>query len=217
MSTEEAPAYREAWVPERRPVRVGGRLLIGPPGTRADAEASDCVIELEFAGSRAATGVVFGTGEHATTRLALVLLEEHLRAGDRVLDIGTGSGVLAIAAARFGAAEVVAIDNDPPAARAAASNVRRNGVEPIVRVIAGGLDEVEQTRFNLAVANILTPVIRDLAGGMHCRLRSDGLLLVSGVIAAEVEDARQMFRDAGFEIHDERGEGDWRAFVLAPR
>jgi ribosomal protein L11 methyltransferase len=172
------------------------------------------VIELAFTGSRAATGVVFGTGEHATTRLALLLLAAHLREGDRVLDVGTGSGVLALAAARLGAREVEAIDNDPPAARTAAANVRLNALEAVIRVREGSLEAVDAPAFDLAVANILTPVIRTLAPGIRPLLRPNGRLIVTGTLVMEAEEVRAMLIGAGFEIEEERSLEDWQAFTL---
>jgi ribosomal protein L11 methyltransferase len=214
MSTHPAPLYREACPTDHQPVRIGASLLIGPRGTRRVATASDRVIELDLYPNTPATGVVFGTGEHATTRMALALLEQHVRPGDRALDVGTGSGILGLAAARLGAREVLAIDIDPLAVMNAADNIRLNRLEDTVQVREGGLEVAEGSSYDLALANILSPVIRQLAPDLWRLLRPEGLLIATGIVAVEAVDLRALLADAGFRPVEERQEGDWYAFVL---
>ncbi|MDH7485726.1 MAG: 50S ribosomal protein L11 methyltransferase [Anaerolineae bacterium] len=124
--------WAEAWKAHYRPLRVGQRLLITPSWLTPEAAADEVVIALD-------PGMAFGSGLHPSTRFCLMLLEQHLRPGDTVLDLGTGSGILAIAAAKLGAASVLARDIDRLAVQIAQENVERNGVGAIVRVEAGSL------------------------------------------------------------------------------
>jgi ribosomal protein L11 methyltransferase len=215
MDSEQAPLYREAWLKEHQPLRIGASLLIGPRGTRRAANPGERVIELDLYPNTPAAGVVFGTGEHATTRLALMLLEEYLRAEDRVLDVGTGSGILALAAARFGAREVLAIDIDPLAVSSAETNVRLNSLTDTIHVRLGSVGAVDESGYDLILANILSPEIRQLAPDLHRLLRPQGRLIASGIIAVEADDVRSMLAAAGFHPEAERAEGDWKAFALA--
>jgi ribosomal protein L11 methyltransferase len=210
----QSPLYREAFLKDHQLVRIGASLVIGPRGTRRAAAAGDRVIELDLFPNTPAAGVVFGTGEHATTRLALALLEERLESGTRVLDVGTGSGILALVAARLGASEVMAIDIDPLAVMTAETNIRLNGLEKVVRVREGSIDVVDDSSYDLALANILSPVIRQLAPDLWRLLRPGGLLIATGIVGVEADDIRVMLAAAGFQLQEERGEGDWRAFVL---
>jgi ribosomal protein L11 methyltransferase len=213
MNTHPSPLYREACPRDYQPIRIGASLLIGPRGTRRAATAGDRVIELELYPNTPATGVVFGTGGHATTRLALALLEQCVRPGDRALDVGTGSGILGLAAARLGAREVLAIDIDPLAVMTAETNVRLNHLEDTVQVREGSLEVVEGSSYDLVLANILSPVIRQLAPGLWRLLRPEGLLIVTGIVAVEAVDLRALLADVGFRSVEERQEGDWCAFV----
>ena len=119
--------WAERWKRHARPVRIGRRLLVRPTWVRAAAPAGAATVTLD-------PGMAFGTGAHPTTRLCLEALVRHLAGGERVLDVGTGSGILAIAAAKLGGREILALDSDPLACRIARDNAHRNGVAGRVRV-----------------------------------------------------------------------------------
>jgi ribosomal protein L11 methyltransferase len=160
------PGWQDGWKRFHRPVRVG-QLWLGPPWEEPDGDAVPVVID---------PGLAFGTGAHATTRLCLELLLE--REIGSVLDLGSGSGVLAVAAARFGFAPVVALDVDPAAVKAARENARRNSVEIDVRRADVFADELPEAR--LALANITLDAARELAPRL-----SSSELIASGYLAAE--------------------------------
>ena len=128
--------YHETW-DDAAPVRVGRTIVIKPAGKAHETSHADRIAELP-AGSGSGRGV-FGTGRHPATRLALVLLEEYVRPGDRVLDLGTGSGILAVAAARLGAGEVLALDTEAAAVAVARESVSLNGLAGVVQVVWGGV------------------------------------------------------------------------------
>jgi ribosomal protein L11 methyltransferase len=199
--------WAEAWKRFYHPLRVGRSLVIQPSWEAFSPCPGDRVIELD-------PGMAFGTGAHPTTQLCLALLEERVTPGDRVLDLGTGSGILAIAAAKLGAAHVLALDVDPIAVAAAAENAARNGVSGIVAVREGSVAAAGDAPFDLVVANILADVIRDLAPDLARLTRPDGLLLASGIIADRAPEVAAALTAAGFRREEERADQEWRALVV---
>ena len=182
---------------------VLGRLTIAPPWLAhgLDRETT-IVIEPEMA---------FGTGEHPTTRGVVRLMQSVIRRGDRVADLGAGSAVLAIAAARLGAASVAAIESDPDAIRNAEENVARNGVAGQVRVIEGDalvlLPLVAPVR--VVLANIISSVIVQLLPAIADALEPGGELIVSGILADERDDMRDVLGVAGWRVLEEDEEDVW--------
>ena len=188
---------------------VGKRLVIVPSWRKYQPKAGEVVLDLD-------PGMAFGTGVHPTTRLCLHLLEQHLRPGARVLDLGTGSGILAIAAAKLGAASVRAIDVDATAARVAAENVDRNAVGALVSVAQGELADVDAAeRFDVILANINLRVIRAVLADLAGLLAPGGVAILSGVLREHEPTLRAVIADAGLAIRQRRREGDWLAIAVA--
>lgn len=184
-----------------------GRLVIAPPWDVPDATAS------ERAGTRVIViepSMGFGTAHHATTRLCLRALQQCELGGRRVLDVGTGSGVLAIAAAVLGADRVVAIDYDPDALDAARENVRRNGVRVELRQENLQRDALEPA--DVVVAN-LTGALLQRSAGRLADLARGGTLIVTGLLDEEASDVRAAFAPYGASAEEERESG-WTAFVF---
>src|SRR3989304_833893 len=146
--------WENAWKEHYHVLRVGSRFVIKPAWREHAAQPGEVVIELD-------PGMAFGTGLHPTTQMCLQAIETHVPPGARVIDLGTGSGILAIAAGKIGAASVLAVDVDPVAVEAARENARRNGVEDRVQVEAGSLAEVKARKqvCDFALVNILAKVI----------------------------------------------------------
>jgi ribosomal protein L11 methyltransferase len=164
-------------------------------------------------------GMAFGTGTHPTTSLCLGAISTVLgaRPGARVLDVGTGSGLLAIAAARLGAARVVATDNDPVALQVAAENAARNGVE---LELSGEPPDRVAGAFELVVANILANTLVELAPGIAARLAPGGTLLLSGILAGQEDAVRDAYLAEGLVRLDpdgDRAEGEWRLVAVGRR
>ncbi|MCH7836760.1 MAG: 50S ribosomal protein L11 methyltransferase [Chloroflexi bacterium] len=199
--------WRDSWKRYFRPQRIGRRLLIKPSWATYKVKAADTVIEID-------PGMAFGTGQHPTTAMCLRALEDRLRAGDAVLDLGTGSGILAIAAARLGAGRVLALDVDPQAVKAARENAARNGVRDTVEVREGALPEgARGERFDLIVANISGVTIERLAAPFADALRGNGTLIVSGFLEDAVEGLSRLFAEAGLRVERVEAEGVWRALI----
>ena len=194
--------WAEAWKRHYRPLRVGPRLVIVPAWQQYDPLPEDVVIRLE-------PGMAFGTGLHPSTRLALRLLETSPLHNARVLDVGTGSGILAIAAARLGARQVVATDIDPHAVEAARENARRNRVASIIQVIAGSLPEGEPP-FDVVVVNILHHVILILLDmGLWQHVREGGELILSGIVLPHETEVLLAVASRGGEVIERAQEDDW--------
>jgi ribosomal protein L11 methyltransferase len=222
--------WAEAWKAHYRPLRVGQRLLITPSWLTPEAAPDDLVIELD-------PGMAFGSGLHPSTRLCLTLLEKRLRSGDGVLDLGTGSGILAIAAAKLGAGSVLARDVDEVAVQVAQENVAGNTVSHRVRVEVGSLPGSPEIRaqgsgfgvsesgdaggeaqtWDLILVNILADVIVDLLGqGLSSLLAPDGRLILSGIIQTRARDVEAALQAHELTVMERLQEGDWLA-LLAER
>jgi ribosomal protein L11 methyltransferase len=209
---------QQDWIAEWKrglgPRRVTERLTVKPSWCAWDASPGEVVIDID-------PQMAFGTGEHATTRGCLRLLDGALRPGSRVLDVGSGSAVLAIAAARLGADEVIALEYDPDANLNARENLELNGVEGRVRIVEAIAEPdllAELGIVDLIVANILSSVIRPLLPAFHDALggRADGRLIVSGILRAEHEDVVRDAVAAGFRVAAVDVEEDWWSALLQP-
>jgi ribosomal protein L11 methyltransferase len=197
--------WAEAWKAFFPVLHVSRRLVICPAWRSYRARRGEAVIRLD-------PGMAFGTGQHPTTLMCLRALEETLQPGAAVLDLGTGSGVLALAAARFGAADVLALDTDPLAVRAARENVGLNGLEALVRVEEGTL-QAGTGPFDVVVANISAATIVELALAMTASLKAGGVFIAGGFSEARSEEVAAALRAAGLVVERTLSDGDWRTHV----
>jgi ribosomal protein L11 methyltransferase len=198
--------WAEAWKAHYAVLHVGRRTVIVPLWQAYDPQPGEVVLLLD-------PGMAFGTGTHPTTRLCLEALEEAPVCGARVFDLGTGSGVLSIAAARQGASTVHAVDVDDIAVRSAQENVAANGVAEVVHVERGSLDAAVGS-YDLVLVNILARVIVDLLDqGLAAVLKPGGTVVASGIIDDQEADVRAAFEQSGIEIVERRTERDWVALI----
>src|SRR5437868_7305868 len=186
--------WANAWKDYFHVTHIGQRLVIRPSWRTYVPRDDEVVLELD-------PGMAFGTGLHPTTRLCLEQVERRTKAGMRVLDVGTGSGILAIAAAKLGAAHVYAIDNSSVAVESATANAAMNDLRDRIQVVLGILDETEAARmagqYDLVVANIIAHIIGSIAPQLAQVLAPHGLLIVSGIIEARRHDAEDPLIAAG--------------------
>lgn len=195
--------WGENWKRFFKPQQISRKFLVGPPWATLRPGKGQIPIWIH-------PGMAFGTGTHATTKLCMQALEEALRGRKgTVLDVGTGSGILAIAAAKGGARRVVAIDVDPVAIEAARENVKTNGVLERVRIRTGGIGNVSEA-FDLVVANIDKKSLRRMRKPLVRRVKRGGLLILSGILCQDEEDVRQFYLDLGILRHlQTTREGEW--------
>jgi ribosomal protein L11 methyltransferase len=200
------------WKEGLAPRRVGSRFVVKPTWTEWAAVEGEVVLDID-------PQMAFGTGEHATTRGCLRLLEGVLRPGARVLDVGSGSAILAIGAALLGAREVVAVEYDPDANLNARENIERNRVTERVRIVEAVADPVllaDLGAFDVIVANILSSVIRPLLPAFHDALGAapSGSLIVSGILGEEAAAVVADAGAAGFRVAAVDEEEEWWSALL---
>lgn len=196
--------WETAWKAYFKPARIGGHFLIKPTWESVDILAGDMVLELD-------PGMAFGTGTHPTTTLCLRTMERVVKPGQRVFDLGTGSGILAIAAAKLGA-EVDAVDLDSVAIKVAQENVDLNRVGDRVRVVRGNLGAVLTGQADVIISNIIADVILSLLPDLERLLHLEGELLASGIIANRADEVEKGLKEAGFEIVERLEDSEWILF-----
>jgi len=198
-------AHLDGWRTWASPRRAGRRIVVQPAWHDPDeTPGRDLVVRVD-------PGRSFGSGSHASTRLVLALLEDRLRGGERVLDVGCGSGVLSVVACRLGAASATALDIDPAAVAATRANAAANGVagqvEASTRAVAA-----QSGAFDVVVANIGLRVLCELAPALRARLAPDGVLVLAGLLDVQVDEVVAAYRDcAPLARLSEEG---WAAVVL---
>lgn len=201
--------WAEAWKSHYHPVRIGKRTLIRPLWIDMQPQPGDIEIALD-------PGMAFGTGTHPTTQLCLEALEDLVTPGVRVLDLGCGSGILAIAAAKLGAASVFGLDIDPVAVKVADENIQQNGTKDKITVQQGSLENVVSSarRFDLIVVNILARIIIEMCGqGLGQVVRPGGLAIFSGIIEEQAADVENALRQTGLEPYNRYHQNDWVAII----
>ena len=205
--------WAEAWKAHYHVLHVGRRLVIKPIWCEYVARPDERLIEIE-------PGMAFGSGLHATTRLCLELLEEYVQAGARVLDVGTGSGILAIAAAKLGAGWVLALDTDPMAVHVARQNVAINHLGKRVSVREGtltwpasGLGSENELVWDVIVANILAETIAEMAPALSALLAPGATLITSGIIGERADQVVDALCQHGLTVTGRRADGEWIALV----
>ncbi len=201
--------WAKAWKKQLKVLRVGQHIIIQPSWLDYSPASKDVVIQLD-------PGMAFGTGLHPTTQMCLAALEKLVRSGAGVLDLGTGSGILAIAAAKLGARHVLAVDNDPQAVKVARDNVAANGVQEVVSVERGSLSKVSAS-YDLVVVNILAKVIIEMAQeGLATRVRPGGVLIAAGIIADQAPKVVAALEQGTLTLTGQHQEGDWISLLASP-
>ncbi len=199
--------WAETWKEFFHTEKIGARTVIKPTWEEYEAKAGEIVVELD-------PGAAFGTGQHATTSLCIRALEDLVRPGMTVFDVGTGSGVLAIVAAKLGAKRVEAVDFDPVAVRVARENVRQNGAEDVVRTERSDLLKSVAGKADLIIANIIADIIVRLFGEVKGSLAAGGTMLLSGIIEDRLPDVVEAAAQHGFAVEKIEQEKGWAAVIV---
>jgi ribosomal protein L11 methyltransferase len=204
FNTIENKNWNEEWEKTIKPIRVTERIVIKPTWHEYFPAPGQLVITID-------PKMSFGTGYHETTRLVLKLMEKQMKQGMRVLDIGTGTGVLAIAAVLLGATSATGVDVDGWSYENALENIRLNHVQDQVRIIHGDLSSVPAGKSDMLVANIQLNVIIPLLPEMKERLSADGVMILSGLLLPDKEQIVSALAGSGLKVCEEKKENEWMA------
>lgn len=199
--------WSEVWKKFYKPFRAGKHLVVKPTWELYDAQEGDKVIEID-------PGMAFGSGTHETTGMCMELLEEVITGHERVIDVGTGSGILAIGAALLGAKTITAIDIDPIAVKVAQENIEHNGLQDRIVAREGNLlDKLDDITCDICVANIIADVICMFAAPLNDHIVPGGLFICSGIIKEREQDVVDALNAADYQILKICRKGEWVAIL----
>lgn len=198
--------WANSWKAYFKPVKIGERVVVCPSWECYVASDKDIVLNLD-------PGMAFGTGTHATTAMCVRFLEQFVKKDDKVLDVGTGTGILAMTAARLGASQVKAFDYDPAAVKVAAENIKKNNLDDKIQVQVNDLLTGINERADLIVANIIADIIIKLFPQAKTNLKEGGIFITSGIISERRDDVVQTGLNLGFELVEEAFQEDWVVLV----
>ena len=200
--------WANSWKAYYQPIRIGKRLVIVPAWETYDAKPDDLIVKMD-------PGMAFGTGTHETTRLIIGMLEDYVKPGCRMLDVGTGSGILAICASKLGAGECFAYDIDPMAVRVANENIRESGLSNIKCEQSDLLKQVDKTKpYDLICANLVADIIIRMIPDLAPLMDEKTVLLASGIINSRADDVKECFAKYGYRVIDQPTENDWCALAV---
>ena len=195
--------WANSWKAYYKPIKIGERLVIVPAWEKYTPAEGELIVRMD-------PGMAFGTGTHETTRLVIKLLENYTKEGCRMLDVGTGSGILAICASKLGAGECRAYDIDPMAVRVANENIKDSGLTNITCEVSDLLRQVDKSRpYDLICANIVADIIIRMTPDVGELMHKDTVLLASGIIMERSDDVVECFEKHGFRIVERLEENGW--------
>lgn len=193
------------WKKYYKPTKISESIVVKPIWEEYDAKENELVLELD-------PGMAFGTGTHETTRMCIQSLEKYVEKDSTVFDVGCGSGILAIAAAKLGAKKAVGVDLDPVAVESAKENVEYNKLDNI-EILYGNLVDVIEGKADIVVANIIAEVICILTEDVKRVLKTDGYFITSGIIHDRVDMVTSKLEETGFEVIEINKDGEWNCIV----
>lgn len=204
--------WANAWKAYYKPIRIGKHMVIVPAWERFEPKEDDIVVRMD-------PGMAFGTGTHETTRLVIELLEKYVKKGDRMLDVGTGSGILAICASKLGARECKAYDIDPVAVRVARENVKDSGLSNITCDVSDLLRGVDRTggTYDIITANIVADIIIRMSPDIGELMHDGTILVTSGIITERRDEVVDALTKNGLEIVEVREDNGWCAVVVTKK
>lgn len=199
--------WNELWEKSREVIRVSDRILIKPSFKEYNADKNEIVLTID-------PKMSFGTGEHQTTKLVLKLLEKYIKPGMKILDVGSGTGILSIAAVKLGALKAVAVDNDETCFDNCRENVIINKVENKTEVLTGDIDSVKESNFDLIAANIQKNVLIDIAEKIKKKTRKDGYVILSGLLIEDEQTILDVYAKQRFNQIEKITQDEWIAMVF---
>ncbi len=200
--------WAESWKKYYHPIKVG-KIVVVPAWEDYTPAEGEITVTMD-------PGMAFGTGTHETTRLVISMLQKYVKKGDRMLDVGTGSGILSICGSRLGAASCAAYDIDPTAVRVARENIEASGVRNITCDVSDLLKNVDLSggKYNIVAANIVADIIIRMMPDIDRYMAEDAVLIASGIICPRRAEVEASFAENGFAVFDELVENDWCALAV---
>lgn len=205
-STTDDVSWRDKWKDYFVPFRVTESIVVKPTWRKYEPLPGDLVIELD-------PGMAFGTGSHETTSLAMKMMEKYIKKGDRVLDVGTGSGILCIAAKLLGASDILGTDIDTEAVRTARDNIKLNCADDSARVIECDLVEGIDCTADVVVANLLADLVMTLSDYVKKYMSDDAVFISSGILTKKRRVVEDHMESVGLEVIDSMTDGEWTSLV----
>ena len=199
--------WADSWKQYYKPIEIGNRLVVVPMWEKYDARPEQVIVKMD-------PGMAFGTGTHETTRLCATLLEKYVTENSTMLDVGCGSGILAICASKLGAKECYAYDIDPVAVKVANENVKDNDCTNIECGVSDLLKGVKEGKYDVITANIVADIIIRLLPDIGAFMHKDTVLVISGIIDERCADVYKSINENGFAITEEIHENGWCAISL---
>lgn len=199
--------WNELWEKGREVIRVSDRFVIKPTFKEYKAQPGEIVLTID-------PKMSFGTGEHQSTKLIIKLLEKYVRPGICLLDVGSGTGILSIAAIKLGAAKAVAVDNDERCYENCIENCELNSVNGKVKIVKGEISDIKEENFDLIIANIQKDVLLDIANQIIEKLKPNGIAILSGLLIKDKKDIEERYTKTGFETVEIETMDEWIALVL---
>jgi len=199
--------WKDTWKEYFKPFNITEKIVIKPSWEEYVPQKDELVIEMD-------PGMAFGTGTHETTKMCAVLGEKYIRENDKVLDLGCGTAILGILAAKLGASSVLAVDIDEAAVKTARQNVKNNGETDKIKVIRGTLNDVPEEAFDLIFINIIADVILEISKDIKKYVKSGTYIILSGIIKDRKAEVKNKYIDLGFVLIDEFNMGEWEAMAF---
>lgn len=203
----EAKNWNEEWEKNLRVIEVTDRIVIKPSFKEYEAKENQIILHID-------PKMSFGTGEHETTRLVLELLDTDYNGEDKVLDLGSGTGVLGICTAKMGANKVILIDNDEWCLENGIENIEANGVGDTTSAVLGEINDLQENQFDLIIANINRHILLGIGSDIKGKLSQNGKVILSGLLNVDIEDITESYRKIGFKIVKQKSLHEWAALVL---
>jgi ribosomal protein L11 methyltransferase len=199
--------WNELWEKSREVIRVSERIIIKPSFIKYDANKNEIVITID-------PKMSFGTGEHQSTKLVLRLLEKYIREEMKVLDVGSGTGILSIAAIKLGASNSVAVDYDETCFENCKENVTINNVENEIEIVTGEIDSVKENNFDIIVANIQKSVLIEIAEKIKMKTHQNGIVILAGLLNEDETAVHNIYSKLGYKRIDKLSQDEWIALVF---
>lgn len=205
--TLEDRNWNEEYEKKVRVIEITDRIVIKPSFKEYNQKSGQLIITID-------PKMSFGTGEHATTRLVIQMLEKHVAGGEKVLDVGSGTGVLAICSVMLGAENAIGVDNDEWCLLNGNENVKANNLQDKVQIVLGELKDINENEFDLIVANINKHILIDIARELKSKIKKTGTLILSGLLNTDENDILKIYSDLSFRLIEKTAMDEWISLVF---